>query len=87
MTSAPDGVIVGAGLGVTKGERFEVAGSTTVTAVAVVDGPAARRLNDAHFVIAPLALAQRISGRERRLDSILVFTAAGADVGTGARRR
>ncbi|MDP9166710.1 MAG: FtsX-like permease family protein, partial [Actinomycetota bacterium] len=80
VTSAPDGVIVGAGLGVAKGEPFEVAGSTRVTAVAVVDGPAAHRLNDAHFVIAPLALAQRISGREGRLDSILVFTKPDADV-------
>lgn len=78
-TSAPDGVVVGAGLGVSKGERFQVAGHTELTAVAVVDGPAARRLNDAHFVIAPLALAQRISGRQGRLDSILVFTTPGAD--------
>ncbi|OPX10674.1 FtsX-like permease family protein [Mycobacterium sp. AT1] len=79
VTSAPDGVVVGAGLGVAKGERFQVAGHTELTAVAVVDGPAARRLNDAHFVIAPLALAQRLSGRQGRLDSILVFTTPGAD--------
>lgn len=78
VTGATDGVIVGAGLHLAKGDRFEVA-STTVTAVAVVDGPAARRLNDAHFVIAPLTLAQRISGREGRLDSILIFTTPGAD--------
>lgn len=80
VTSAPNGVIVGGGLGVAKGTQFDVAGSTQVTAVAVVDGPAARRLNDAHFVIAPLALAQRISGREQRLDSILLFTNPLADV-------
>ncbi|MBJ7338809.1 ABC transporter permease [Mycolicibacterium sp.] len=79
VTSAPNGVIVGGGLGVGKGEQFEV-GSTQMTAVAVVDGDAARRLNDAHFVIAPLALAQRLSGREQRLDSILVFTDPRADV-------
>jgi putative ABC transport system permease protein len=80
VTSAPNGVIVGAGLGIAKGVTFHVADSTSVTAVAVVDGPAARRLNDAHFVIAPLALAQQISGREHRLDSILLFTSPGADV-------
>jgi putative ABC transport system permease protein len=79
VTSAPNGVIVGAGLGVARGDQVDVA-STRVTAVAVVDGPAARRLNDAHFVIAPLALAQQISGRGQRLDSILLFTAPGADV-------
>lgn len=82
VTSATDGVIVGGGLGIAKGDHFDVAGSTPVTAVAVVDGPAARRLNDAHFVIAPLALAQRISGREGRLDSILLFTSPGADPAT-----
>lgn len=81
VTSAPDGVIVGAGLGVAKGQRFQIAGSAPVTAVAVVDGPAARRLNDAHFVIAPLALAQRLSGRAGRLDSILVFVTSGRDPG------
>ena len=81
VTSAPDGVIVGAGLGVAKGQRFQIAGSAPVTAVAVVDGPAARRLNDAHFVIAPLALAQRLSGRAERLDSILVFVTSGRDPG------
>ncbi|MDT5175980.1 MAG: putative transport system permease protein [Mycobacterium sp.] len=80
VTSAPNGVIVGGGLGVVKGQQFEVAGSTTVTAVAVVDGPAARRLNDAHFVIAPLALAQRLAGREHRLDSILLFAKHDADL-------
>jgi putative ABC transport system permease protein len=80
VTSAPDGVIVGGGLGVAKGDRFAVAGSSQLTAVAVVDGPAARRLNDAHFVIAPLALAQQLSGRGPRLDSILVFTKPDADV-------
>lgn len=81
ITSAPNGVVVGAGLGVAKGQRFPVAG-TTVTAVAVVDGDAARRLNDAHFVIAPLALAQQISGRAQRLDSVLLFTKPNADVAT-----
>jgi putative ABC transport system permease protein len=79
VTSAPNGVIVGGGLGIVKGQRFQVARSTEVTAVAVVDGPAARRLNDAHFVIAPLALAQRISDRPGRLDSILLFIAPGAE--------
>ncbi|MGH3643594.1 MAG: FtsX-like permease family protein [Mycobacterium sp.] len=80
VTSAPNGVVVGAGLGIAKGDQFMVAGSTTVTAVAVVDGDAARRLNDAHFVIAPLTLAQQISGRPQRLDSILLFTDPHADV-------
>jgi putative ABC transport system permease protein len=80
VTATSNAVIVGAGLGIAKGDEFELA-STKVTAVAVVDGPAARRLNDAHFVIAPLALAQQVSGRIGRVDSVLLFTTPNADVG------
>jgi putative ABC transport system permease protein len=79
LTSAPNGVVVGTGVGVARGDQFDF-GSTKVTAVEVVDGPAAQRLNAGHFVIAPLALAQQISGREGRLDSVLLFTKPGADV-------
>lgn len=79
LPSAPNGVIVGKGVGVSRGEQFHLE-STEVTAAAVVDGPAARRLNGGHFVVAPLALAQQISGREQRLDSILIFAAPGAYV-------
>jgi putative ABC transport system permease protein len=79
VAAAADGVIVGAGLGIAKGTQFDIAG-TAVTAVTVVDGAAARRLNDAHFVIAPLALAQQISGRAGRVDSVLLFTVPGTDV-------
>lgn len=80
VTSAPNGVVVGYGVGVAKGERFDL-GSTPATAVEVVKGPAAQRLNDGHFVVAPLALAQQVTGRLHRLDSILVFTQPDADVG------
>lgn len=79
LTSAPNGVVVGTGVGVARGDQFDF-GSTKVTAVEVVDGLAAQRLNAGHFVIAPLALAQQISGREGRLDSVLLFTKPGADV-------
>jgi putative ABC transport system permease protein len=79
VTGASNAVIVGAGLDVAKGDEFDVA-STKVTAVAVVDGPAARRLNDAHFVIAPLALAQELAGRVGRVDSILLFTKPHSDL-------
>jgi putative ABC transport system permease protein len=79
LTSAPNGVVVGTGIGVARGDQFDV-GTTRVTAVEVVDGPAAQRLNDGHFVIAPLALAQQILGRQGRLDSILVFTNPNADI-------
>jgi putative ABC transport system permease protein len=78
LQSAPNGVLVGTGLGVASGDQFDL-DSTRVTAVAVVDGPAAQRLNAGHFVIAPLPLAQRIGGRDQRLDSILLFTKPGVD--------
>jgi putative ABC transport system permease protein len=79
LASAPNGVLVGGGLGVARGDQFDVA-STKVTAVHVVIGPAAQRLNAGHFVIAPLSLAQEITGRDHRLDSILVFTKPGVSV-------
>jgi putative ABC transport system permease protein len=79
LASAPNGVVVGAGLGVARGDQFDV-GSTILTAVEVVGGPAAQRLNSGHFVIAPLALAQQIAGREHRLDSILLFTKPGVSL-------
>lgn len=77
--AGPDAVIAGPSLGVVEGERFP-AGAGHLTAAMVVDGPAARRLNAGFFVIAPLASAQRITGRQDRLDSILLRTEAGADV-------
>jgi len=64
-TPAPNGVVVGYGVGVTKGEQFDL-GSTRATAVEVLKGPAAHRLNDGHFVVAPLALAQQVTGRDLR---------------------
>jgi putative ABC transport system permease protein len=79
VPSVSNGVVVGAGLGIARGDTFEV-GSTEVTAVEVVDGPAARRLNTGHFVIAGLGLAQQIDGREHRLDSILIFKKAGVGI-------
>src|SRR5271165_3357343 len=79
LNSAANGVLAGGGLGVARGEQFDVA-STRVTAVAVVHGPAAQRLNAGHFVIASIALAQQITGRDHRLDSILLFTKPGANL-------
>lgn len=51
-----------------------------MTAAEVVADRAARRLNGGHFVVAPLALAQQITGRPQRLDSILLVTRPGSDL-------
>src|SRR5262249_21613932 len=37
-------------------------------------------LNGGHYVLAPLALAQNIAGRQGQLDSILITTKPGADL-------
>lgn len=79
LSELPDGVVVGPAVGVKEGARFGL-GPTEVTAAVVVDDPAARRLNSGHFVVAPLPLAQQITGRPDRLDSILLVTAPGSDV-------
>ncbi len=77
--SGPNAVIVGAGVSAAQGSQVDVAAGRA-TAAAVVDGPAARRVNGGRFVVAPLALAQQITGREQRLDSILVYTRPGASL-------
>jgi putative ABC transport system permease protein len=79
LVSTPNGVVAGPSVGVATGDQFDL-GSTRVTAAVVVTNPSAQRLNGGHFVFAPLALAQHITGRDRRLDSIMVLTKPGADV-------
>lgn len=74
-----DGVVVGPELAVGESDRFDL-GPVEVTAAVLVDDPAARRLNGGHFVIAPLALAQQITGRPGRLDSILIVTKPDSDL-------
>jgi putative ABC transport system permease protein len=79
LQSVPNGVVAGPGVGVGQGDQFDL-NSTTVTAVVVVHDASARRFNGGHFLIAPLALAQQITGRSHRLDSILLVTTPGADL-------
>ncbi|MCH9731185.1 MAG: ABC transporter permease [Actinomycetia bacterium] len=79
LQTVPNGVVVGPAVGVTEGAQFDL-GPVQVTAAVLVGDPSARRLNGGHFVIAPLTLAQRITGRQHRLDSILLVTKPGSDV-------
>lgn len=79
LQKVPNGVVVGPALGIKEGDRFEL-GPVAVTAAVLVADPSARRLNGGHFVIAPLALAQQITERPHRLDSILLVTKPGSDV-------
>lgn len=74
-----DGVRVGPGVGHGKGETFQL-GSQTVTVTKVLTGKQLTDLNGGHYVLAPLALAQHITGRQGQLDSILITTKPGADL-------
>ncbi len=80
LSSTPSGVQVGPGVGYAKGQAFQL-GSASVTVTDVLAGKRYADLNGGHYVLAPLALAQNAIGRTGQLDSILITTRPGADVG------
>lgn len=74
LLSSPNGILVGSNSGHKKGDSF-VLGTVPVTVVDVIgDDNGGKQINSGHFVLAPLPLAQRISGRGDQIDSILVMT-------------
>ncbi|KLO26596.1 ABC transporter permease [Mycolicibacter heraklionensis] len=77
-SATPSGVQVGPGVGHTKGDGFRL-GTTWVTVAQVLTGKHLADLNGGNYVLAPLALAQNITGRRGQLDSILITTKPGAD--------
>lgn len=79
VATAPGEVQVGPATGYAAGQRFQL-GSDWVTVAQVLEGPRLAELNGGHYVLAPLALVQRLTGRQGRLDSILVTTKRGADL-------
>ncbi len=74
-----NGVRVGPGVGHAKGETFQL-GSGSVTVTEVLTSRQVAALNGGHYVLAPLALAQNITGRQGQLDSILITVKSGADL-------
>lgn len=74
-----NGVRVGPGVGGAKGKTFQL-GSGSVTVTEVLRGKQLADLNGGHYVLAPLALAQNIAGRQGQLDSILITIKPGADL-------
>ncbi|MBF6296828.1 ABC transporter permease [Nocardia amamiensis] len=80
LLSVPNGVLVGAALGRSEGEQFTL-GNTTVTVADILDEQASKKLNDGHLIAAPLGLAQKITDRPGRLDSVQIIPADGADLG------
>jgi putative ABC transport system permease protein len=80
LSENPNGVQVGPRVGHAKGQTFRL-GSASVTVTEVLTGKQLADLNGGHYVLAPLALAQNITGRKGQLDSILITTKPGADLG------
>jgi putative ABC transport system permease protein len=81
LSESPDGVQVGPTVGHGKGDKFQL-GSGQVTVTDVLAGKQLSDLNGGHYVLAPLALAQNVTGRQGQLDSILITTKPGADLAT-----
>ena len=79
LSDAPDGVQVGPGVGHAKGDKFQL-GSGEVTVTDVLAGKELSDLNGGQYVLAPLTLAQNLTGRQGQLDSILITTKPGADL-------
>ncbi|NNH72582.1 ABC transporter permease [Nocardia uniformis] len=80
LMTVPKGVLVGTGIGREAGEKFQI-GTSTVTVAGVIDDPAAAALNDGHLIVALLPVAQQITDRVGRLDSIQIIAAPNTDVG------
>jgi putative ABC transport system permease protein len=79
LSQTPDGVQVGPGVGRGKGDMLQL-GSGKVTVTDVLQGKQLTDLNGGHYVLAPLALAQQVTGRQGQLDSILITTKPGTDL-------
>ncbi|WP_328404354.1 ABC transporter permease [Nocardia sp. NBC_00403] len=81
LLSVPNGVLVGAAMGRIEGEKFAL-GSGTVTVAGILDDKTSEQLNGGHIVAASLGVAQQVTGRTGRLDSIQIVPAHGADLAT-----
>jgi putative ABC transport system permease protein len=79
LSQTPDGVQIGPAVGHGKGDKFRL-GSGEVTVTDVLRGEQLTDLNGGQYVLAPLALAQNVTGRHGQLDSILITTKPGADL-------
>ncbi|ORV60173.1 ABC transporter permease [Mycobacterium europaeum] len=78
LSSTPNGVQVGPRVGYAKGQTLQL-GSGSVTVTEVLAGRQFADLNGGHYVLAPLALAQNVTGRPGQLDSILITIKPGTD--------
>src|SRR4029450_9833670 len=81
LSQPPDGVPVGPAVGRAKGDKLQL-GSGEVTVTDVLQSSQLTDLNGGQYVLAPLALAQNVTGRQGQLDSILITTKPGTDLAT-----
>ncbi|MFC9998085.1 FtsX-like permease family protein [Nocardia sp. NPDC127526] len=79
LLTVSNGVLVGAGMGLAEGEKLQF-GAVTATVAGVLDDETSQQLNGGHIVITMLPVAQKITERAGRLDSIQIIPAANADV-------
>ncbi|MFJ4650476.1 FtsX-like permease family protein [Nocardia sp. NPDC088792] len=80
LLTVPNGVLLGKAMGHQPGDKFQL-GTLTATVAGVLDDDAAGRINGGHIVIALLPVAQKITGRVGRLDSVQIVAAPNTDVG------
>ncbi|MEU2252710.1 FtsX-like permease family protein [Nocardia xishanensis] len=78
LVSTTNGVLVGTGVGATTGDIIQL-GSHRVTVAGVIRDGASARLNEGHFVLTSLAIAQRVTGHAGRLDSVMIVAEPHAD--------
>ncbi|MGV9859014.1 FtsX-like permease family protein [Gordonia sp. NPDC003425] len=74
-----DGVIVGSGTGLSAGQRITIDG-TRVRVLRVVSVDDSRQLNRGDFMFAYLPLAQRLTGMDGRVSSILIVARPGTNL-------
>jgi putative ABC transport system permease protein len=80
LVKQPGRVAVGSGSGRKEGDTFAL-GNGSVTVAAVISGADADRVNAGNFIVGPLPLIQRLTDRPGMIDSVLIITVPGADLG------
>ncbi|MFF2086169.1 FtsX-like permease family protein [Nocardia sp. NPDC058176] len=80
LINTPNGVLVGAAMGYREGDTLPI-GTGTATVAGVLDAETTDRLNGGHVVAAPLGLAQRLTDRVGKLDSVQIIAAPETDIG------
>ncbi|MVU76434.1 FtsX-like permease family protein [Nocardia sp. ET3-3] len=79
LLTVSNGVLVGSAMGHREGDKFQL-GTVTATVAGVIDDATAAKLNGGHIAIALLPIAQKITDRAGRLDSVQIIAAPNADV-------